>query len=221
MTTIIDVSKEWNNGIERTLTKSGQYDPYDKKSEFRIGDSNIGGTAYFDGKGNCTIKGHMSRLYCHYPNYNSKLTLDFVPNFITNGNPPDDISMKLRSRHHISTDKPCAERVGGVGWNVRQLKWIQTKEKCHNLYKNGHLVPLSKPMVNGQKYTVSLKCEDQTDGKIRLKGTIDQQEEMNVAVKVESFFFDKSKILSDSIFWIRFNGTGSITFSNVKLELFA
>jgi len=208
----INISEKWTTA--KTLT--GHHEFYtDGKTESAAGSNR---KVVFDGKGNCTISGDQVRVYCHYTNYNSVLTLDLVPNLVSSG---DDCSLKLRSRHNEGGTE--ANRIGGEGWSLELDAWDSKRETYHNVHEGLGSGTLSQKMVNGKKYKLRFTCKDEGANKIRLTGEVDYgqgfKKEMDlVDSKAPPAFFDKTTIDKISYFWIRNNGSGSITVSNVQLQ---
>lgn len=228
---IFNVSEKWSIGIPRTLTQIG-FDPKDPNVEFRAGQRNR--KLVIDGNGNATISGNRARIYCHYKNYNSILTLTLIPNFIDEEE--DDCSLKLRSRHNEPTDKEECEdgrpfdgnRFGGYGFSVQTKKWVSKREPTHNCHDQAKRdkFPDNKTLENGKEYKLRFTVKD--DGnKVRQIGEIDFNESIGF-VRVMNRFDDspKSWMIKRSLYeeksylWIRNNSAdGSITVKDVTLEV--
>ena len=165
---VYNVSEKWNNGHARTITKHGEFDPDDPKVEIRAGPDTK--KAVFDGNGSCTVSGDQARLYCHYPCYNSVLTLIYTPNSTSSG---DDFSLKLRSRHN-EKENGAANFIGGMGFSCELQKWKSKIEIVHGEHEpvvgSGSL---TKKLVNGKNYPIRFTVKDEGVKKIRVIAEID------------------------------------------------
>lgn len=228
---IFNVSEKWSNGIPRTLTEIG-FDPMDPKVELRAGQKNR--KLVIDGNGNATISGNRARIYCHYKNYNSILTLTLIPNFIDEEK--DDCSLKLRSRHNEPTDKEgCKDggpfdgnRFGGYGFSLQMKKWVSKREPTHNCYDQAKRakLPDNKMLENGKEYKLRFTVKDD-ENKVLQIGEIDFNDG-NGFVRVmnrvddspKSWMMNRSLYEEKSYLWIRNNSAhGSITVKDVSLEV--
>jgi hypothetical protein len=217
----INVSEKWNNGHNRTFTG---FDPDDKNVEVR---ADSGTSCNIDGNGNCTITGDRRRIYCYYNNYNSILTLTLIPNFKSSG---DDCSLKLRSRHNES-GQTCSggspldgNRFGGYGFALSAGGWDSKREPTHNCHDEVKKGNYPNNLVNGKPVKIRHTVKDE-GGKVHQIGEIDYLDG-NGFHKVmdifddspKSWMVDKNLYAQKSYFWIRNNGSGSITVREVTLE---
>lgn len=219
----INVSKLWSNNHPRRFTS---FDPDDNKVQVRA-DGNT--ECFVDGNGNCNIIGDRRRIYPYYNNYDARLTFDLVAAFSGSG---DDCSIHLRSRHNEkpkptdpkSLSECSGEAFGGYGFSVSKNGWDAKREPEHNFHDQSHSGGIPKPIENGKKVKVAFTVKDE-GGKVHQIGEIDYLDG-NGFQKVADWFdnnpekwmVDRAKYDAKSYFWIRNNGSGSITVSNVQLE---
>ena len=214
---VYNVSEKWSNGHARTLTGHHEFDPDDDKVESAAGDNR---KVVIDGQGNCTISGDQVRIFCHYPNYNSVLTLSVIPHHVKKD---DDCSLKTRSRHN-EKEHGATNHIGGIGFATELEKWESKIEIVH-----GETEPkiaskeLTKKMENGKKYRIRFTVKDEGTKNIRVKAEVDfgngyEVQEDELYRGAPDTFFDKPLIEQLSYFWIRNNGAGSVTVSDVSLE---
>jgi hypothetical protein len=231
---VFNISEKWSNGIERTLTGHHEFDPQDDKVESAAGSNR---RVFIDGNGNSTISGDKARIYCHYTNYNSILTVTLIPNF--KDAKKDECSLKLRSRHEERPDsRPDAKQMsdcvgdafGGYMFNVSKGKWKSQREPEHNFNHMTKHGSLTKKLQNGREYKLRFTVKDE-GGKVRQIGEVDYNDGDGF-VKVfdrfdnspKSWMIDRSLYVdgsdSKSYFWIRNNGSDdSITVKDVSLEV--
>lgn len=212
----IEISHTWDNGIARTITGHGEFDPYNPKVAVAAGDNRM---AYFDGLGHCRISGDRARIYAYYNNYNAQMTLRFKPNFPASG---DDLSLKLRSRHNEGGTE--ANRFGGYGMSFELGTVGIKREDYHNVHTtlvSGKVLP--QKMVNDSEYGIRFRCMNEGT-KVRLTGWVDYG---NGFVQVVDGYDDSplsyalDRVLYDtkSYVWIRNNGASNSTkVSDVYLE---
>ncbi|MFN2435169.1 MAG: hypothetical protein ABR515_07320 [Nitrososphaeraceae archaeon] len=219
-----NVSEEWSNGHGRSFIG---FDPDDNKVEVR---ANGNTPCKIDGNGNCTITGNRRRIYCHYNNYNAILTVTLIPHFAGS---KDDCSLKMRSRHN-ETGKTCnkktgkpldGNRFGGYGFAVDRKGWDAKREpthNCHDQHKSGS-IPIKLENDKAVRLRQTVKDDD---GKVHQMGEIDYmdgngfQKVMDIFdTSPKSWMVDRNLYEAKSYFWIRNNGSGSITIRDVSLEI--
>ncbi|HKQ22545.1 MAG TPA: hypothetical protein VJS91_10930 [Nitrososphaeraceae archaeon] len=232
---IFNVSEKWNNGKSRTLTRAHEFDPFDDKVECAAG-AKATRKVVIDGQGNCTISGDKVRIYCHYENYNSRLTVTLIPHFKGR---KDEGSLKLRSRHE-ELEKECVDgkpvdpnAFGGYGFAVGRIKnggktkfeWDAKRELTHNCYDQFDADELPKKLENGKAVIMRHTVKDE-DGKVRQIGEIDYMDGSGFHRVMDRFdkspkswMIDRGLYEDQSYIWIRNNGSGSITVRDVTLEI--
>src|SRR5688572_15440930 len=173
---VFNISKKWNNGNSRTLTRHQQFDPDDNKVYSAAGENR---KVTIDGRGNCTISGNRVRIFALYNNYNSVLTLTVKLNFEEED---DNCSLKLRSRHNEPTDKEECDRgspldgnrFGGYGFAVRKEKCESKREPTHNCHDQEveKTYPDNKTLENEKDYKLRFTVKNEGK-KVRQIGEID------------------------------------------------
>jgi hypothetical protein len=102
---IFNVSETWRNAHNRTFRG---FDPDDDRIKVRA-NGNI--PCMIDGNGNCMNTGDR-RIYCHYNNYNTILTVTLIPHIADTN---DNCSLKMKSRHN---ERFCAKFISTFGANL-------------------------------------------------------------------------------------------------------
>jgi hypothetical protein len=219
---IFNVSEVWSNGQNRSFRG---FDPFDDKVEIR---ANGNTPCVIDGNGNCTITGNRRRIYCHYNNYNAILTVTLIPQFKERN---DNCSLKMRSRHN-EPGKICksggpldGNRFGGYGFAIDKSGWDAKREPTHNCHDQHRSGSIPKKLENGQEVRLrqTVKDEDMT---VRQIGEVDYMNGNGFHKVMDTFdnspkpwMVDRNLYETKSYFWIRNNGSGSITIKDVSLEI--
>ena len=218
---VFNISGTWSNGHNRIFRG---FDPDDDKVEVRA-NGNI--PCVIDGNGNCTITGDRRRIYCHYNNYNAILTVTLIPHF---AGTKDNCSLKMRSRHN-EPGMTCrggspldGNRFGGYGFAVNENGWNSKRESthnCHDQHRSG-TVPIKIQNERAVKLRHSVKDEG---GNVHQIGEIDYMDGNGLHKVMDIFdnspepwMVDRNLYEAKSYFWIRNNGSGSITIRDVGLE---
>ena len=218
----LSISRAWSNGHNRTFRG---FDPDDDKVEVRA-DGNM--SCVIDGDGNCTITGNRRRIYCYYNNYNAILTVTLIPYF---REMKDNFSLKLRSRHNepgmtCNGSGPLdGNRFGGYGFAVNNNGWNAKRETTHNCHDQHNSGSVPKIIQNDKPIILRHTVKDEGAGVHQL-GEIDYMDG-NGFHKVmdifdnspETWMVDRTLYEAKSYFWIRNNGSGSITIRDVNLEI--
>lgn len=231
-----NISEKWSNGERRTLTRAHQFDPFDDKVEVAAGDSR---KLVIDGNGNATISRQRARIYAHYKNYDSILTLTLIPNF--KGDLREaNCALKLRSRHEeyeeeCPKDDPVfdSNAFGGYGFSVSKEKWKSQREPTHNCHDQSEekRYPDNKKLENGKEYKLRFTVKDEGD-KVRQIGEVDFNDDNGFVTVMnlldnspKSWMTDRPKYMDgndSSYLWIRNNANtdqSSITVRDVKLDV--
>jgi hypothetical protein len=219
---IFNVSEVWSNGQNRSFRG---FDPFDDKVEIR---ANGNTPCVIDGNGNCTITGNRRRIYCHYNNYNAILTVTLIPQFKERN---DNCSLKMRSRHN-EPGKICksggpldGNRFGGYGFAIDKNGWDAKREPTHNCHDQHRSGSIPKKLENGQEVRLrqTVKDENMT---VRQIGEVDYMDGKGFHKVMDTFdnspkpwMVDRNLYETKSYFWIRNNGSGSITIKDVSLEI--
>jgi hypothetical protein len=220
----LNISETWSNGHKRTFNR---LDPDDDKLEVRAN----GNTAcLIDGKGNCTINGDRRRIYCHYNNYNAILTVTLIPNFVGVN---DNCSLKMRSRHNepgmtCKGGSPLdSNRFGGYGFAIHQDRWVSKRETTHNCHDQRKSGSIPKILENGTPVKLRQTVKDEGE-RVHQIGEIDYMDGngyyrlMDIFDESpQSWMINRNLYETKSYFWIRNNGSGSITIREVNLEILA
>lgn len=223
---VFNISEKWNNGKSRTLTRAHQFDPFDDKVECAAGKK--GRKVIIDGQGNCTISGDKVRIYCHYKNYNARLTVTLIPHFKGR---KDEGSLKLRSRHE-EVEEECVggkpidpNAFGGYGFAVGRIEWDAKREPTHNCYDEFDAEELPTKLRNGKAVILRHMVKDEGE-QVRQIGEIDYMDGKGFQKVMDRFdgspkswMVDRDLYESESYVWIRNNGSGSITIRDVSLEI--
>jgi hypothetical protein len=219
---IFNVSETWSSGHSRSFRG---FDPDDDKVEVRANGNTL---CLIDGNGNCTISGNRRRIYCHYNNYNAVLTVTLLPNFAGR---KDNCSLKMRSRHN-EPGKTCksgspldGNRFGGYGFAVDKNGWDAKREPTHNCHDQHKSGSFEKKLENAKAVKLRQTIKDEGGG-VHQIGEIDFMDG-NGFHKVMDIFdnspkrwmVDRGLYDTKSYFWIRNNGSGSITVRDVSLEI--
>ena len=218
----LSISEGWSNGHNRTFRG---FDPYDGKVEVRA-DGNT--PCVIDGNGNCTITGNRRRIYCYYNNYNAILTVTLKPYFKDMN---DNCSLKMRSRHNepgmtCKGGSPLdGNRFGGYGFALKKEGWDAKRESTHNCHDQHNSGSVPKKIQNEKEVKLRHTIKDE-GGKVHQIGEIDYMDG-NGLHKVmditdyspEPWMVDRKLYEAKSYFWIRNNGSGSITIRDVSLEI--
>ena len=164
------------------------------------------------------------RFYTCVNNYNATLEYEFN---IHSGS-VDNLSEKTRSRHQMGG--ACDNRFGGLGAHVALSGEVGFKaEKCHNIQAGGKKFQLPKKIQTGTWYKSKYEYKDTTGVQDHIIHTtqtrwIDYNDgkgwtEVAKFVDVKPFPAALVKAMFDkqSEYWLRLNGSGSISFKNIKL----
>src|ERR1043165_4483471 len=149
----------WNNGHDRTITKHGEFDPYDPLTEVRAGTGrklHIWGT-----KNQADLSGNQSRIYTHVQ-HDGKVVLFVTYTPLNNLN---NLSIELFSRH--DEGGPPANRFGGVTYVFYLTQTKSKVEYYHKKYSKGQSKKMSKKLVKGTRYPLKITGEKipSADGK--------------------------------------------------------
>jgi len=219
---IFNVSEMWSNRHSRSFRG---FDPDDDKVEVRANSNTL---CVIDGNDNCTINGNRRRIYCHYNNYNAILTVTLIPQF---AGKKDNCSLKMRSRHN-ERGKTCksgspldGNRFGGYGFAVDENGWDAKREPTHNCHDQQKSGSVPKKLENGKAVKLRHTIKDE-GGKVHQIGEIDYIDGNGFHKLMDifdnspkSWMVDRNLYETKSYFWIRNNGSGSITVRDVSLEI--
>jgi hypothetical protein len=219
---VFNVSQTWSNGHSRTFRG---LDPYDDKVEVRA-NGNI--ACVIDGNGNCTITGDRRRIYCNYNNYNAILTVILIPYF---AGETDNCSLKMRSRHNepgmtCKGGNPLdGNRFGGYGFAVNKIGWNSKREPTHNCHDQHKSGSVPKEIQNEKAIKLRHTVKDE-GGEVNQIGEIDYldgngfHKVMDIFdISPQAWMVDRNLYEAKSYFWIRNNGSGAITISDVSLKI--
>lgn len=212
----------WDNGKARTVGKGGHDGDIKANGKGIFTAASGNPKVEIDGKGTATLitEPGFGRFYLCVCNYNAQLDFDFM---IKSGS-VDNMSIKGRSRHQSGGDPP--NRFGGLG-NATSLVDTDFKiEEYHNVHDSGYDQKLSPKLELGKWYhkryiyhdiagdAKGIKMEDWLggeDGK-DLKKVFERTE-----TKPSTASMNKALFAKESWIWFRLNGSGSISFKNVKV----
>lgn len=216
-----NVDGKWNDGNARVIkgSKDGNIGPNGKglytaasgSPEFHIDGAGVGTLITQPGFG---------RIYICVNNYNARLEYEFN---IKSGS-VDNLSEKTRSRHQMGG--ACDNRQGGLGSHVALSGEVGFKgEQCHNVQEGGTKGQLPKKIQINTWYKSKYEYRDSPDGKSILQTRWIDYNDGNGFVKVLDrnwnnpfpSFFNKAMFDKQSEFWLRLNGSGEISFKNVKV----
>lgn len=217
-----NVDGKWNNNVARTVSggKDGDTGPNGKGLY-----TAASGSPKFiiDGNGVGTLETQpgFGRIYIAACNYNATLEYEFN---IQSGS-VDNLSEKCRSRHQMGD--PPEHRFGGLGSHVALSGEVGFKvEKYHNVQLNGSKGTLPKKLALNTWYKSKYEYKDSADQKaIEFIRWIDFSDGAGFVkvlegkeTAIEPYFIDKASFDKQSEFWLRLNGSGKISFKNVKLR---
>lgn len=216
-----NVDGKWNNGVARTV--SGGKDGNIGANGKGLYTAASGSPKFIiDGKGVGTLETQpgFGRIYICVCNYNATLEYEFN---IQSGT-VDNLSEKTRSRHQMGG--ACENRFGGLGSHIAPAGEVGFKtEKCHNIQDAGQTGKLPKKIQLNTWYKSKYEYKDAPDRKsILLTRSIDFSDGAGFVKVLEGketnvlpHYIDKAMFDKQSEFWLRLNGSGRISFKNIKL----
>jgi hypothetical protein len=200
-----DTNGHWNNGKNRVITSSHQFDPDDKKTEVSAGSNR---RFEVRGDGTALLSGDRARIYIHVNNYNAQMEISYIPNPSLD----NTLSLRLRSRHN--EPDPHDNRFGGYGVTVSLDEGEPAREEYHNEHTSFPDFKLPRKMDYGKMYTLRYSVHDTADGKqVEMWLEIDYDNKGKFIEvgrwkdpKPLPYMLDKALYLKKSYVWVRVNG---------------
>jgi hypothetical protein len=198
-----NVNGHWDNGKNRVITSTHEFDPYDKTTEVAAGSER---RFEVRGDGTALLSGDRARIYIHVNNYNAQMEISYIPNPSL-----DTLSLRLRSRHN--EPDPPENRFGGYGVSVSLDEAEPSREEYHNVHTSFPDLKLPHKMQNGKMYTLRYSVHDTADGKqVEMWLEIDYDNNGNFIEigrwkdpKPLPYMLDKELYLKKSYVWVRVN----------------
>jgi len=210
------------NGQKKTVNKFGNVGPNGKGFYTAASGSPKVEMDPADKSLTLTTQPGYGRFYTCVNNYNASLEYEFN----VHSGSVDNLSEKTRSRHQMGSS--CPNRFGGLGSHVGIKDGAVVgfkEEQCHNIQGKGTDGKLPKPIElnkwyksryeykdgSGGKSVIQTRSIDYNDGKGFVK-VLELEDKKAFPAAFVKALFDKQ-----SEFWLRLNGSGSISFRNIKV----